>query len=79
MGPPMHAPCSSACGVNATSVNPVYWAAPAPHVESKPPSDLTPKLVVRVRALYEELGRQDVLAVQEFEQAQKTSKEKAVQ
>jgi H+-transporting ATPase len=54
-------------------------AAPAPDIESKPPSDLTPKLVERVHALYEELGRQDVLAVQEFEQAQKTSKEKAVQ
>jgi hypothetical protein len=54
-------------------------AAPAPDIESKPPSDLTPKLVERVHALYEELGRQDVLAVQEFEQAQKISKEKAVQ
>ena len=54
-------------------------AAPAPDVESTPPpSDLTPKLVERVDALYDELGRQDVLAVQEFEQAQKTSKEKAV-
>ena len=36
------------------------------------------KLVERVHALYEELGRQDVLAVQEFEQAQKTSKQKPV-
>ena len=53
--------------------------AAAPDDEPKPPSDLTPKLVERVHALYEELGRQDVLAVQEFEQAQKTSKEKTGQ
>jgi H+-transporting ATPase len=53
--------------------------AAAPEDEPKPPSDLTPKLVERVHALYEELGRQDVLAVQEFEQAQKTSKEKTMQ
>jgi H+-transporting ATPase len=33
-------------------------------------SDVTPKLVERVHALYEELGRQHVLAVQEFEKAQ---------
>jgi H+-transporting ATPase len=38
-------------------------------------SDLTPKLVERVHALYEDLGRQDVLAVQEWEREQKDSKE----
>jgi H+-transporting ATPase len=53
-------------------------AAPAAAIESKPPLDLTPKLVERVHALYEELGRQDVLAVQELEQAQKASKEESV-
>jgi H+-transporting ATPase len=53
-------------------------AAPAPEAKSKTPSDLTPKLVERVHALYEELGREDVLAVQEFERAQKTSKEQTV-
>ena len=37
-------------------------------------TNLTPKLVERVHALYEELGRQDVLAVQEWEQAEKTSR-----
>jgi H+-transporting ATPase len=52
--------------------------APAPEAKSKTPSDLTPKLVERVHALYEELGRQDVLAVQELERAQKTSKEKTI-
>ena len=52
--------------------------AAAPEAKSKTPSDLTPKLVERVHALYEELGRQDVLAVQELERAQKTSKEKTV-
>jgi hypothetical protein len=49
-----------------------------PEVKAKTPSDLTPKLVERVHALYEELGRQDVLAVQELEQAEKTSKEESV-
>jgi H+-transporting ATPase len=53
-------------------------AAPAPDVKPKTPSDLTPKLIERVHALYEELGRQDVLAVQELEQAEKTSKEESV-
>jgi len=58
-------------------------AAPPPDAKAAPvkpetPSDLTPKLVERVHALYEELGRQDVLAVQELERAQKTSKEKIV-
>ncbi len=55
-------------------------AEPAPGLEAKPraPTDLTPKLVERVHALYEELGRQDVLAVQELERMQSTSKEKTV-
>ena len=49
-------------------------AAPAPDVKSKTRSDLTPKLVERVHALNEELGRQDVIAVQELEQAEEESK-----
>jgi H+-transporting ATPase len=53
-------------------------AAPASEAKIKTPADLTPKLVERVHELYEELGRQDVLAVQELERAQKTSKEKTV-
>jgi len=38
---------------------------------------LTPNLVERVHALYEELGRQDVIAVQEFEKAEEESKHEA--
>jgi H+-transporting ATPase len=57
---------------------PVAKPAPAPEAASKTPSDLTPELVKRVHALYQELGRQDVLAVQELERAQKTTKEETV-
>jgi H+-transporting ATPase len=52
--------------------------AGAPDLRSSAPADLTPKLVERVHALYEELGRQDVLAVQELERSEKKSKEKVV-
>jgi H+-transporting ATPase len=45
---------------------------PAAKLATRP--DLTPKLVERVHALYEELGRQDVLAVQEFEKADEASR-----
>ena len=54
---------------------PVPWKLGQWREIRKAPTDLTPKLVERVHALYEELGRQDVLAVQELEQAEKTSKE----
>jgi H+-transporting ATPase len=48
---------------------------PKPDTGAKPPSDLTPGLVKRVHKLYEELGREDVRAVEELEQAeQKTGK-----
>jgi H+-transporting ATPase len=50
----------------------------APDGKSSTPPDLTPKLIERVHALYEELGRQDVLAVQELEQTQRASKGKTV-
>jgi H+-transporting ATPase len=46
-----------------------------PDNPAKAPSDLTPKLIERVHALYEELGRQDVVAVQELERAQRQAKE----
>jgi H+-transporting ATPase len=50
--------------------------APAVNDESKPetkdkiPSDVTPQLVKRVHALYEELGREEVQAVQEWEKSE---------
>jgi len=43
---------------------------PKPETKVKPPSDVSPQLVKRVHKLYEELGREDVRAVQELEQAQ---------
>jgi H+-transporting ATPase len=52
--------------------------APATDATSQTPSDLTPKLIARVHALYEELGRQDVLAVQELERAQAAKKKEIV-
>jgi H+-transporting ATPase len=45
---------------------------PAAKPNTRP--DLTPKLVERVHALYEELGRQDVMAVQELEKADEASR-----
>ena len=50
--------------------------APAVNDESKPetkdkiPSDVTPQLVKRVHALYEELGREEIQAVQEWEKSE---------
>jgi H+-transporting ATPase len=52
--------------------------APAADANSKAPNDPTQKLVERVHALYEELGREDVVAVQELERAQKASKKEPV-
>jgi H+-transporting ATPase len=49
--------------------------AEASEVKSKATTDLTPKLVERVHALYQELGRQDVLAVQELESANASKEE----
>ena len=42
---------------------------PQPDVKDKTQSDVTPRLVKRVHELYEELGREDVEAVQEWENA----------
>jgi len=80
------APAPDAKAAAAPDAKAEVKAAPAPDVKGaeaseekpKPPFDLTPKLVERVHALYEELGRQDVIAVQELERAQKTSKEETV-
>ena len=44
-------------------------AEPKPEDKVKSPSDLTPQLVKRVHQLYEDLGRQEVRAVEELEKA----------
>jgi H+-transporting ATPase len=43
---------------------------PPPTAKAEAPSDVTPQLVKRVHELYEELGRQDVRAVEDWEKAQ---------
>ena len=40
-----------------------------PEAKAKTPSDLTPQLVKRVHELYEELGREQIQAVQVWETA----------
>jgi H+-transporting ATPase len=46
-------------------------AVAAPDAKNKASSDVTPQLIKRVHALYEELGRQDVQAVEESEKAKR--------
>jgi len=41
------------------------------------PSDLTPQLVKRVHELYEELGREEVRAVEDLEKAKREVQEHA--
>ena len=41
-----------------------------PETKDKVPSEVTPQLVKRVHALYEELGREEVQAVQEWEKSE---------
>ena len=43
---------------------------PKTEAKSKTPSDLTPQIIERVHALYEQLGREDVRAVEDLEKAQ---------
>jgi H+-transporting ATPase len=54
-------------------------AEPKPAAKAAPkagtPSDVTPKLVKRVHELYEELGREDVQAVQDWEKAERKLRE----
>ncbi len=45
-------------------------AEPKPATKVKPSSDVSPQLLKRVHKLYEDLGRQDVRAVQELEEAE---------
>jgi Cu2+-exporting ATPase len=44
---------------------------PKPEAKAKTPSDVTPQMVKRVHELYEELGREDVRAVQEWEETER--------
>ena len=53
--------------VKAAEVKPEAIAEPAP--EAKASSELTPQIIQRVHELYEELGREEVRAVQEWEKA----------
>ena len=49
-------------------------AEPDSEAKSKAPSDLTPQLIKRVHQLYEDLGRKDVQAVEEFEKAERENR-----
>ncbi len=51
-------------------------AEPKPDAKAEPASDLTPQLVKRVHLLYEELGREDVQAVEELEKATREKKQR---
>ena len=46
-------------------------AEPKLEATAEMPSSLTPEIVTRVHKLYEELGREEVKAVQEWEEKQK--------
>ncbi|MDQ6732649.1 MAG: HAD-IC family P-type ATPase, partial [Nitrospirota bacterium] len=48
-----------------------------PETKTKPPSDVSPQLVKRVHELYEQLGREDVRAVEDLEKAERETREKA--
>jgi Cu2+-exporting ATPase len=53
-------------------------AEPQPEAKAETPSDLTPQIVKRVHELYEELGREAVKAVQDWEETeQETRKDEA--
>ena len=53
--------------VKAAEVKPEAKAGATP--EAKASSELTPQIIQRVHELYEELGREEVRAVQEWEKA----------
>jgi H+-transporting ATPase len=62
--------------VAATPAKPDEKPAPEPQAMPSKTRDLTPQLVQRVHELYEELGREEVLAVQELEREQNNAKPK---
>ena len=45
-----------------------------PDAKAKAPSDLTPGMVKRVHELYEQLGREDVQAVEDLEKAKRENR-----
>jgi hypothetical protein len=49
-----------------------------PDAKAKTPPDLTPQIVKRVHELYEELGREDVRAVQDWEKAERETRKAEV-
>ena len=54
----------------AAELKPEAKAEPTLEAKAKTPSELTPQIIKRVHELYEELGREEVLAVQEWEKAE---------
>jgi H+-transporting ATPase len=62
--------------VKTSEPKPKVKVEPQPEAEakSKTPSDLTPGIVRRVHKLYEELGREDVQAVQDWEKAERDTR-----
>ena len=62
--------------VKTSEPKPEVKVEPQPEAEakSKTPSDLTPELVKRVHKLYEELGREDVKAVQDWEKVERETR-----
>ena len=55
----------------STSSQPEAKTESTPDAKAKTPSDLTPRIVKRVHELYEELGRNDLQAVEDLEQAER--------
>ena len=70
------APDATAGGKPKPSAAPVPEPRAEPQAETRKPSDPTPQLVKRVHELYEQLGREEVRAVQDWEKAEETEHEK---
>ncbi|HVC55091.1 MAG TPA: hypothetical protein VND95_04000, partial [Stellaceae bacterium] len=69
------APAPDAQAASHRIAKPAPKPAPKPEAKAGTPSDVTPKLVKRVHELYEELGREDVQAVQDWEAAERKIRE----
>jgi H+-transporting ATPase len=57
---------------------PVAKAETKPETNGKPAAEVSPQLVKRVHELYEELGREDVRAVQDWEKAERETRKAEV-